>query len=117
MVWHKPIARPRRGGFSQSTEYLLWGTYGEVLADRNPVYLPGLLSGSQPRGTRRKHITEKPVEVMREVVKVCPLGGTILDPFAGSGTTGEAAHAEGRRFLGIELSGHYHQVATERLRQ
>jgi site-specific DNA-methyltransferase (adenine-specific) len=115
VVWHKPIARPRRGGFSQNTEYLLWGTYGEVLADRNPVCLPGLVSGSQPRGNSRKHITQKPVEVMRQLVQVCPPDGTVLDPFAGSGTTGEAARVEGRKFLGIELSKHYHQVASERL--
>jgi len=116
VVWNKPIARPRRGGFAQSTEYLLWGTHGAVLADRNPVYLPGLLTGSQPRGKDRKHITQKPLDVMRELVKICPPGGTVLDPFAGSGTTGEAALAEGRKFVGIEMSGHYHQIATERLR-
>ncbi|MBS2962601.1 site-specific DNA-methyltransferase [Actinocrinis puniceicyclus] len=41
--------------------------------------------------------------------------GTILDPFAGSGTTGVAALAEGRSFIGIEQSRHYHQVASRRL--
>lgn len=87
-----------------------------MLADRNPVCLPGLVSGSQPRGTNRKHITQKPVEVMRELVKVCPPGGTVLDPFAGSGTTGEAAVAEGRGYVGIEISSHYHQIATKRLK-
>lgn len=115
VVWHKPIARPRRGGFSQNTEYLLWGTHGAVLADRNPVCLPGLVSGSQPTGRNRQHITQKPVAVMRELVKVCPPGGTVLDPFAGSGSTGEAALAEGRQFVGIEMSDHYYRVARERL--
>ncbi|MDQ3577283.1 MAG: site-specific DNA-methyltransferase, partial [Actinomycetota bacterium] len=86
VVWHKPTARPRRGGFAQATEYLLWGTNGPVLVEANPVCLPGLVSGSQPRGKNRRHITQKPVEVMRQLVKVCQMGGTVLDPFTGSGT-------------------------------
>jgi site-specific DNA-methyltransferase (adenine-specific) len=116
VAWHKPIARPRRGGFSQSTEYLLWGTHGAVLADRNPVCLPGLVSGSQPRGADRVHITQKPVEVMRQLVQVCPPGGTVLDPFTGSGATGQAAIAEGCGFICIEMSAHYHQIADRRVR-
>lgn len=115
LVWHKPIARPRRGGVSQSTEYVLWGSNGPVLADRNPVYVPGMISASQPRGRARAHITQKPLEVMRQLVQLCPPGGTVLDPFAGSGTTGLAALAEGRGFIGVERSAHYHEVALQRL--
>ncbi|MET9260440.1 site-specific DNA-methyltransferase [Amycolatopsis sp. NPDC004079] len=115
VVHHKPIARPRRGGFSQNTEYLLWGSNGPVLPDRNPVSLPGLVSGSQPRGQNRLHITQKPLDVMRQLVQICPPGGTVLDPFAGAGTTGVAALAEGRDFIGIELSPHYHAIASARL--
>jgi site-specific DNA-methyltransferase (adenine-specific) len=115
--WHKPVARPRRGGFAQSTEYVLWGTHGAVLADRNPVCLPGFLSGSQPQGRKRRHITEKPVSVMRELVKICPPGGSVLDPFMGSGSTGIAAYQEGRSFVGIEMSQHYFDVSRERFRE
>lgn len=115
VVWHKPVARPRRGGFAQSTEYVLWGSNGPVLAARNPVYLPGLLTGSQPRGTQRHHITQKPVEVMRQLVQVAPPGGLVLDPFAGSGTTGVAALAEGRGFLGVELTAQYATIARSRI--
>lgn len=53
--------------------------------------------------------------MLRELVRVCPPGGVVLDPFAGSGTTGVAALHEGRGFLGIELTEHYHHVATQRL--
>lgn len=43
-----------------------------------------------------KHPTVKPVDLMRWLVRlVCPKGGTVLDPFAGTGTTGEAAYWEG----------------------
>lgn len=62
------------------------------------------------------HITQKPVEVMQELVKICPPGGTVLDPFTGSGTTGVAALREGRRFIGVELSEHYADIAEQRLR-
>ncbi|WP_083672950.1 DNA methyltransferase [Micromonospora sp. CB01531] len=114
--WHKPISRPRQGGFKAECEYLLWGSNGPIDATRNPVYLPGLYSASQPRGRNRQHITEKPVSLLAELAQVCVPGGTVLDPFAGSGSTGVAALQTGRRFVGVELSEHYQQVAAQRLR-
>lgn len=115
VTWHKPIARPRRGGFKTDCEFVLWGSNGAVEASANPVYLPGLYSGSQPRGPRRNHITEKPVSILRDLVQVCRPGGTVLDPFAGSGTTGVAALTTGRSFIGIELSAQYYATAEKRL--
>lgn len=113
--WHKPVSRPQKGRLKQSCEYIVWGTKGPVDANRNPVYLPGLYTASQPRKDR-VHITQKPVEVMQELVKICPPGGTVLDPFTGSGTTGVAALREGRQFIGVELSEHYADIAECRLR-
>ncbi len=62
----------------------------------------------RPNGRTSVHPTEKPVELMRALVKaVTPVGGLVLDPFAGSGSTGVAALEEGCRFHGIELdAGH-----------
>jgi site-specific DNA-methyltransferase (adenine-specific) len=55
-----------------------------------------------------KHPTVKPIALIRYLVKlVCPPGGTLLDPFAGSGTTGAAALAEGRRVVLIEREAEY----------
>lgn len=113
--WHKPISRPFKGGFKRACEYVLWATNGPVDAARNPVYLPGLYSASQPRGRRRHHITQKPDELMAELVRVCVPAGVVLDPFAGSGSTGVAALATGRSFVGIELSERYADVARTRL--
>ncbi len=113
--WHKPIHRPRRGGFAASCEYLLWGSNGGIDATRNPVCLPGLYSASQPRGTARLHITQKPVELLTDLLAVCPPGGLVLDPFAGSGSTGVAALATGRPFIGVEYTAHYAAIARERL--
>lgn len=42
--------------------------------------------------------------------------GAVLDPFAGSGTTGVAALIEGRSFIGAEMTEHYAEVAANRLR-
>lgn len=113
--WHKPISRPHRGGFRRACEYVLWATKGPINGDANPVYLEGLFSASQPRGKNRHHITAKPVSLMRELVKVCPPGGLIVDPFAGSGSTGVAAVAEGRQFLGVEIVDRYADVAAIRI--
>lgn len=46
-----------------------------------------------------------------------PAGGVVLDPFFGSGTTGQVAQALGRRFIGIELNTDYKALQDERLRQ
>ena len=51
------------------------------------------------------HPTVKPTELMRNLIRlVTPLGGTVLDPFTGSGSTGKAAILEGMQFVGCELS-------------
>ena len=44
-----------------------------------------------------------------------PEGGTVLDPFAGAGTTAIAALRNGRNFLGIELNRDYIEIARNRL--
>lgn len=103
--WHKPVSHPQKGRLKQSCAYIVRGTNGQGDANRNPVYLPGLYSASQLRKDR-VHITQKPVDVTHELVKVCPPGGTVLGLFTGSGTTGVAALREQRKFVGIELSDH-----------
>jgi DNA modification methylase len=63
------------------------------------------------------HPTVKPLDLMRYLVRlVCAPGGTVLDPFMGSGSTGCAAVAEGMRFVGIEQSIDYADIAVGRLR-
>jgi len=73
-------------------------------------------SASDARGDRH-HPTQKPVELMMWCIgqpKAPPK--LILDPYAGSGTTGVAALRLGRRFIGIEKDPKYAAVARERLR-
>jgi site-specific DNA-methyltransferase (adenine-specific) len=65
----------------------------------------------------REHTTPKPVPLMLELVAdFTSPGETILDPFAGSGTTGVAALRLGRRFIGIEKDPTYFRLACDRLR-
>lgn len=62
------------------------------------------------------HPTEKPVDLMRALISVvCPPGGTILDPFAGSGATLMAAQADGRDGIGIERETEYLRLQQRRL--
>lgn len=64
-----------------------------------------------------KHPTVKPVALMRWLVRlVTPLGGILLDPFAGSGTTGAAALADGRKVILIERELEYIADIKRRLR-
>jgi site-specific DNA-methyltransferase (adenine-specific) len=63
------------------------------------------------------HPTVKPVSLLRHLVKLlCPPGGLVLDPFAGTATTCEAAVLEGRDAIGIELDPGNAALATERMR-
>jgi DNA modification methylase len=62
------------------------------------------------------HPTVKPIELMRWLVRLLtPPGGIVLDPFAGSGSTGAAAVLEGARFIGIERERDYIPIARARI--
>lgn len=62
------------------------------------------------------HPAQKPIGLMRQLVEeFCPYGGTVFDPFMGTGTTGVACVEMGRNFLGIELEERYYRMAEERL--
>ena len=62
------------------------------------------------------HPTVKPTDLMRYLCRlVTPPGGTVLDPFMGSGSTGKAAMLEGFRFIGIEREAEYVEIAKARI--
>jgi site-specific DNA-methyltransferase (adenine-specific) len=78
-----------------------------------------MLTGSgNERTTARAnvHPTVKPTDLMRYLCRlVTPPGGTVLDPFAGSGSTGKAAALEGFCFIGIEREAEYVEIARARI--
>jgi site-specific DNA-methyltransferase (adenine-specific) len=64
----------------------------------------------------REHPVEKPRELLAALIRAtCPRGGVVLDPFAGSGTTLEAAAMEGREAIGIEMSDEYCAIIRRRM--
>jgi len=76
-----------------------------------------------PRATRKErgeyndHPTPKPISLMRYLCRVyAPKGGLVLDPFLGSGSTGIGALQEGCDFIGIDMSDHYVDIATRRIK-
>jgi len=63
------------------------------------------------------HPTQKPLPVLLPLVETfCPRGGTLLDPFSGSGSSLLAAKTLGCSYVGIELDTKYHAIAQSRLR-
>ena len=66
--------------------------------------------------SKNHHPTVKPTTLMAYLCRlVTPLGGTVLDPFMGSGSTGKAATVNGFRFIGIERDPEYHKIAMARI--
>ncbi|AHY26975.1 DNA methylase [Mycobacterium phage Nairb] len=115
--WIKPNARPMPGRFTAHAEYIVWATNGArpVAFDKSMSTHRGYYLESPPSPRTREHITQKPLDLMRELVQIVPPGGTVLDPFAGSGTTGVAAVTEGRKFIGIERLPEFADIAKRRI--
>lgn len=64
------------------------------------------------------HCATFPIGLPIRCIKAgCKPGGTVLDPFSGSGTTGEAARRLGRKYVGIDLNPAYHDLAIKRYAQ
>lgn len=73
-------------------------------------------ASKRDRGDGNHHPTVKPTDLMRYLCRlVTPPGGVVLDPFAGSGSTGKAAVLEGFRFVGIEREAEYVDIARARM--
>lgn len=111
--WDKTEStRPRAGGFRGQCEYMVWGTRG-ALVERD-VYLNGCFR--VPVGRDKLHQAVKPDALLADVVRLCPDGGIVLDPFNGSGSTGLAATRAGLRYVGIEIVDSWAELSRERLR-
>lgn len=112
--WIKPDSRPQQGRFTQNAEFIAWSSNGPMAMGGE--CLPGYYIARTPRVNEgRRHLTQKPVDVLRSIVQIVPMGGLVIDPFTGSGTTGVACVLEGRRFAGCESVAIHHATAVERL--
>jgi len=105
VTWWKPGVRMQRGRPSSSAEYLVYASSGvPTEGEKSPQ---NVLVHQPVSGEDKVHIAEKPLPLMMDLLGLSPAGSLVLDPFAGSGTTGRAAALTGRRFLGFDLDPHY----------
>jgi DNA modification methylase len=119
-AWVKPDAQPQLSGDRPAMGYeslvcahvpgrSRWNGHGRTGVFTHVKYEGG--------GRRNDHPTQKPVALMLELVGLfTDPGETVLDPFAGSATTGVACLRLGRRFVGVEKNVRYFELACERLR-
>lgn len=113
-VWDKINCRPQLGRYAAQCEYIVWGSKGPMPVERGVRALAGAKSVNHDGGSK-EHPAQKPLAVMEWLCAIAPRGAIILDPFAGSGSTGVAALRTGRRFLGIEGQQTYFDIAHRRL--
>jgi len=115
LVWHKVNAAPFANGvWRGDIEYCVHARdsgavfVGNAQDKKKVSEYPIVQDGAHP--------TVKPLPLMRKYVGICSTEGqTILDPFMGSGTTGVAATAMARNFIGIEREPKYFDIACKRI--
>jgi site-specific DNA-methyltransferase (adenine-specific)/modification methylase len=104
LVWGKP--EQGKNDFTLSQAELAWTSMDAVIKVCNCLR----------SDSGREHPTQKPVALMEWCIEhIVPEHGVILDPYAGSGTTGVAAVKTGRPFVGIEVSEKYYDIACRRI--
>ena len=130
IVWQKSDAKPTlsRNYFNFTTEYLVWALKSEKVPHYFNCDLMEQLNGGARMGDvwripfvaswemkQGKHPTQKPLRLLyRIILSSTREGETILDPFAGSCTTGIAANLLGRKFVGIDQSKEFLDYAIKR---
>ncbi|MEU1443066.1 DNA-methyltransferase [Streptomyces mirabilis] len=98
----------RRFGINETT----------TLHQQNDLRNPGDVWSIPTRPYTAAHFAVFPIDLPLRCIKAgCKPGGTVLDPFSGSGTTGAAARQLGRKYVGIDLNPAYHDLAKERFAQ
>lgn len=134
IVWEKPNPPPNLGCrcFTHSTELILWASKAPRGSRHRHVFnyddMKDANAGRQMKNVWRfpapgagekrlgRHPTQKPLALIKRCLAASTLPGQrVLDPFAGSGSTGVAALQLGREFVGCEIEGKYAKLATARL--
>jgi len=82
----------------------------------NETKNPGDIFNINPKPFSEAHFATFPIELPLKILKcACPKDGIVLDPFFGAGTVGVAAEQLGLKWIGIELSPKYIEIARKRL--
>ena len=117
IVWDKldGLKSDRDIGFNDNSDCeLIWTNNGKATRIIKHRWM-GAMKGSEQKD-RRIHPTQKPVVLMKKIIKhLTEEGDTIFDPFMGSGTTGVACAQLGRKFIGIEIDEEYYKIAEKRI--
>jgi len=103
-----------KGFFRAQCEFIQWATRGVSKPLEHDGPFPGCHRFTIKHSDKH-HQTGKPTPLMAELCRCVPPDGWILDPFAGSATTGVAAIRTGRRFIGVEIDAAYFDIAKNRL--
>ncbi|MDR1911426.1 MAG: site-specific DNA-methyltransferase [Helicobacteraceae bacterium] len=122
-VWHKsnPIPKFRKAGFLNSCELIvcMWNkghTWNFGKQNEMHNFFESPICMSPERIKEPNHPTQKPVKLLSHLLKIASAeNDTILDPFMGLGSTGVAALANNRKFIGIEIEENYFNSAKKRL--
>ncbi len=102
---HKSMPNGKRNGLRPGTY-----TYDMTMRNRRSVWTVA----TQPY--KEAHFATYPAKLIEPCILAgCPVGGTVLDPFNGSGTTGAVALKHGRDYIGIELNPEYIELTYKRL--
>jgi len=113
LVWDKRAASRHTNDFADCE--LAWSNIGGVARMFRHQW-DGMMKASE-RGVPRVHPTQKPLALMIWCISLAGDAQTILDPFAGSGTTGRAAKDLGRKAVLIEREERYCEIAARRMAQ
>lgn len=122
-IWHKKNPMPRNMNihFVNSTEAWIYFTYKKrtgVFNNDGKMFHDFFETGLTPKSEKEfgGHPTQKPEELISHFVRLLTKkGDVILDPFMGSGTTGKVCKILKRKFIGIEISSKYYQMARKRI--
>ena len=134
IIWHKPNPMPEsvKDRCTKAHEYLFllakkpryWFDANAIREPQKESSLKRLLPGANrrsvwsicPRPYKGAHFAVFPPALVEPCIKAgCPAGGTVLDPFGGSGTTGQVAKSLGRNAILIELNHAYKQLIDDRI--
>ena len=116
-VWVKPDGMPQYSGDRPGMGYeSIVCSHAAGRSTWNGGGRVGVFVHNKNSGGKHDHETQKPLPLMLELVELfTDPDDIVLDPFAGSGTTGVACLRLGRRFIGIEKDPTYAQLARDRL--
>ena len=113
-------AERNRGLENFEPKPMAWGNQAKAELKRGNLDFVGSGDGTKHNKVAMRvntHPTVKPQELMKYLCRlVTPKGGTVLDPFMGSGSTGMAAKDEGFEFIGIEKEKEYFKIAEARIK-